>query len=61
MYILFQKTGPNLSWGNAKDICEEVVNKGNTNFALELVYGCAGNYCVFNHNLLFGWHTCLEL
>jgi len=43
MYGLLQKTGPNLSWWDAKAKCKEDGNKKNTNFTLELVYGCAGN------------------
>ena len=61
LYNYLQKTGPNLSWYKAKEICEEVVNKGNTNFTLELVYGYAGNYCVYSVHLItysYIWQIC---
>lgn len=47
MYIvalMLQENGPDLKWDNAKRICKSYVNKGNANFDLALVYGCAGMY-----------------
>ena len=52
LYNYLQKTGPNLSWNKANEICEEVVNTGNTNFTLELVYGYAGNCCVYSVHMI---------
>jgi len=43
-----QKNGPNYDWLKAKSICETLVDNTNANFALQLVYGCAGMYVVLD-------------
>ena len=40
--IILQVKGLNLSWDDAKSICEKHMNRENANFDLELVYGLAG-------------------
>jgi len=44
-YIL-QKNGPNYEWLKAKSVCQTLVDSTSANFALELVYGCAGTYVI---------------
>lgn len=41
-FEMLQENGPDVEWSDAKRICNNYVNKGNVNFHLELVYGCAG-------------------